>query len=340
MGVVSPPQWMHYHDHPNSIDQLLKSYPYVQADSTIPPPDQPMKFRKKSFHLPPYIDDLHPTKSQKISPNSEHSKKQHTVDYKYSDKASESFTHSSSHIPPQNSISHNNYPNPAKKKSCISTLHQSNHSSKIMEPSQNNREIGWSDSSDSEAWQDVEDMGDTQNHNIDDILTNTIFCRGPVIQLDTVSLERNRVLWRHCLVGYLLDRRCFSARRMQSILNSAWRLRGSIRIVGRQGNYYIIHFEYPTDQEYILREGPWSVGGALLVVEQWTPKLALNRIQLTFFTAWVQVRYEADSQSSPTNLSNNQLPGAPQPLNNHHQTNLYQQPSNQPPQTNNQSHLG
>ena len=145
-----------------------------------------------------------------------------------------------------------------------------------MEPSQNNKEIGWNDSSDSEAWQDVEDMGDTQNHNNDDILTNTIFRRGLVIQLDSVSLERNRVLWRQCLLVYLLDKRYFSVRRMQSILNSAWRPRGSIRIVGRQGNYYIIHFEYPTDQEYILREGPWSVDGALLVVEQWTPNLALN----------------------------------------------------------------
>ena len=78
------------------------------------------------------------------------------------------------------------------------------------------------------------------------------------------------------LLVYLLDKRYFSVRRMQSILNSAWRPRGSIRMVGRQWNYYIIHFEYPTDQEYILREGPWSVDGALLVVEQWTPNLALN----------------------------------------------------------------
>ena len=53
-----------------------------------------------------------------------------------------------------------------------------------------------------------------------------------------------------------------------------------------------------------------------------------------------EVRYEVDSQSSPINLSNNQLPGTPQPLNNQHQTNLYQQPSNQPPQNNNQSHSG
>ena len=77
-------------------------------------------------------------------------------------------------------------------------------------------------------------------------------------------------------MGYLLDRRRFSIRRMQSILNSTWRLSGSIQIVGRQESYYIICFEYPIDQEYILREGPWSINGALLVVEQWTPNLALN----------------------------------------------------------------
>ena len=34
-----------------------------------------------------------------------------------------------------------------------------------------------------------------------------------------------RVFCRQCIVGYLLDRRCFSVRRMQSILESAWRLR-------------------------------------------------------------------------------------------------------------------
>ena len=152
---MSPPQRMHYRDHPSSLDQLFNFYPYVQANSTIPQPDQPMKFWKKSFHPPPYIDDLHPTKFQKISSISEHSKKQHTVDYKYSDKASKPFTHSSPYIPPQKSISHTNHPNPAKKKSCIPALHQSNHSySKPIEPRQNNREIGWSDSNDSEAWQE------------------------------------------------------------------------------------------------------------------------------------------------------------------------------------------
>ena len=78
-----------------------------------------------------------------------------------------------------------------------------------MEPSQNNREIGWSDSSDSEAWIDDEEMG---VHNVHE--NNSICRRGPVIQLDRESLEHNRVFWRQCIVGYLLDRRCFSVRRM------------------------------------------------------------------------------------------------------------------------------
>ena len=52
-----------------------------------------------------------------------------------------------------------------------------------MEPSQNNREIGWSDSSDSEAWIDDEEMG---VHNVHE--NNSIRRRGPVIQLDRESL--------------------------------------------------------------------------------------------------------------------------------------------------------
>uniref|UniRef100_A0A7N2R8K9 CCHC-type domain-containing protein n=1 Tax=Quercus lobata TaxID=97700 RepID=A0A7N2R8K9_QUELO len=153
-----------------------------------------------------------------------------------------------------------------------------------MEPSQNNREIGWSDSSDSEAWIDDEEMG---VHNVHE--NNSIRRRGPVIQLDRESLEHNRVFWRQCIVGFLLDRRCFSVRRMQSILAAAWRLRGGIRIVGRQGNFYIIHCEYPSDQEYILQEGPWSVDGTLLVVERWTPNLTLSQTHLTSATLWVQI---------------------------------------------------
>ena len=85
-----------------------------------------------------------------------------------------------------------------------------------MEPSQNNREIGWSDSSDSEAWIDDEEMGVHNAHE-----HNSIRRRGPVIQLDRESLEHNRVFWRQCIVGYLLDRRWFSIRRMQSILAAA-----------------------------------------------------------------------------------------------------------------------
>ena len=81
-----------------------------------------------------------------------------------------------------------------------------------MEPSQNNREIGWSDSSDSEALIDDEEMGVHNAHE------HNSGRRVPVIQLDRESLEHNKVFWRQCIVGYLLDRRCFSVRRMQSIL--------------------------------------------------------------------------------------------------------------------------
>ena len=65
-----------------------------------------------------------------------------------------------------------------------------------MEPSQNNREIGWSDSSDSEAWINDEEMGVHNAHE-----HNSIRRRGPVIQLDRESLamHAHNATWT-CLI--------------------------------------------------------------------------------------------------------------------------------------------
>ena len=64
----------------------------------------------------------------------------------------------------------------------------------------NNREIGWSDSSDSKAWIDDEEMG---VHNVHE--NNAIRRRGPVIQLDRESLERKCFVDNALWVTYLTE---------------------------------------------------------------------------------------------------------------------------------------
>ena len=36
-------------------------------------------------------------------------------------------------------------------------------------------------------------------------------------------------------------------------------------------------------------EGPWSIDGALLVLEKWRPNLVMNKFHLNFVSIWVQL---------------------------------------------------
>uniref|UniRef100_A0A2N9G6B4 CCHC-type domain-containing protein n=1 Tax=Fagus sylvatica TaxID=28930 RepID=A0A2N9G6B4_FAGSY len=52
--------------------------------------------------------------------------------------------------------------------------------------------------------------------------------------------------------------RKFSVRHLQHIIDSAWRVRGNVTVVGRDSYYYILHFDVPDDLVYICDEGPWA----------------------------------------------------------------------------------
>ena len=58
---------------------------------------------------------------------------------------------------------------------------------------------------------------------------------------------------------------------LQQLINHAWRIRGTIRVEGRESYFYIIHFEHIDDLNHICSEGPWSVDSALFVLEKWRP---------------------------------------------------------------------
>ena len=59
--------------------------------------------------------------------------------------------------------------------------------------------------------------------------------------------------------------------------------------MGRDCYFYLIHFEILEVLNHICNEGPWSIDGALLVLERWRSNLVLNRLQLNFVSLWVQL---------------------------------------------------
>ena len=75
--------------------------------------------------------------------------------------------------------------------------------------------------------------------------------RGPIILVEFDELEESRDFWQNCLVGVIMDVRRFSVRTIQRIINSVWRLRDSVIVVGRANKNYILHFNDSRDQVFI-----------------------------------------------------------------------------------------
>ena len=76
---------------------------------------------------------------------------------------------------------------------------------------------------------------------------------------------------------------------MQHLINSAWKIRGEVSIIGSESYFYIFHFEFLEDLKKICIEGPWAVDGALLVLERCRPNLVIGNLQLNFISIWVQL---------------------------------------------------
>lgn len=118
----------------------------------------------------------------------------------------------------------------------------------------------------------------------------TPFARhGPLIRPNVEDVAVQRAFWEHCAIGFLLDYREFSVSYIQNIINVARRIRVEVSIVVQESYSYIVHFEHTKDLNHICSEGPWSVEGALFVLEKWRPNLVINRLQLNYISVWVQL---------------------------------------------------
>lgn len=106
----------------------------------------------------------------------------------------------------------------------------------------------------------------------------TIARHGPLLEADTEELTNQCEFWGHCAIGFILDYRRFSVSHLQHLISVAWRIRGAVNIVGRDSSFYILHFEFLEDLNHMCSEGPWSVDGALLILEKWRPNLVVSNL--------------------------------------------------------------
>lgn len=109
------------------------------------------------------------------------------------------------------------------------------------------RDVGWTDSSDSDINSDLLDE-ELESDLLPSDEDEVPFARhGPVVELDSEDVVAQKEFWNHCAIGFLLDYRKFSVPRLQQLINSTRRVRGAGSIVGRELYFYIFHFEFMED---------------------------------------------------------------------------------------------
>lgn len=114
--------------------------------------------------------------------------------------------------------------------------------------------FGWTDSSSSDISSDlfVEEL---ESDLLPSEEEEVPFARhGPVVEPDLEVLATQRDFWSRCAIGYLLDYRKFSVSHLQHLINSAWRIKGAVSIVGRESYFYIFHFEFLEELIHICSE--------------------------------------------------------------------------------------
>lgn len=91
---------------------------------------------------------------------------------------------------------------------------------------------------------------------------------GPMIEADPDSVDMQRDFWSHFAIGFILDYRKFLVPYLQQVINTAWRIRGEVSVVGRDYIFYLIRFELEEYLDHMCAEGPWAMDGAFLVLEK------------------------------------------------------------------------
>ena len=65
--------------------------------------------------------------------------------------------------------------------------------------------------------------------------------------------------------------------------------RDRVTVIGREAYFYVLHFENQEDFLHVCEEGPWSVEGALLIVERWRQNIVPDSLGLDKITIRVQL---------------------------------------------------
>ncbi|CAL5409216.1 unnamed protein product [Camellia sinensis] len=95
------------------------------------------------------------------------------------------------------------------------------------------------------------------------------------------------VKWEACLVGYFIDKN-LPYTLIKNNANNMWKNKGLVDILKNDDGFFFFMFENRDCCIDVLEEGPWYVGGFLLVLKQWHRMMKLSKEDKKTIPIWVK----------------------------------------------------
>ncbi|KAH9698593.1 DUF4283 domain-containing protein [Citrus sinensis] len=110
----------------------------------------------------------------------------------------------------------------------------------------------------------------------------------PFIAFSNRVHERLAHPWEHSVVVKILGRN-LGYRVLLTRLKSIWSATKGFTVVDLAQDYYLVRFSNERDVEYALTEGPWTVMGQYLIVQQWSPSFDVASNKIEKIVAWIRL---------------------------------------------------
>jgi hypothetical protein len=91
------------------------------------------------------------------------------------------------------------------------------------------------------------------------------------------------------LIGKLLSLKPLNTQTVRATLVAAWSFAAPLTVEFLAPNKFLLGVSTPDHVDRILHRGPWNIRGSLLLLQQWSPELAIAEVELTKCAFWIQV---------------------------------------------------
>ena len=117
----------------------------------------------------------------------------------------------------------------------------------------------------------------------------TIFNPEDQVKLSHQDMEASIYRWKNSLVARIISTKRWSLVTMREGIKRAINMQQDLEVFHHKEGVFILKFRFNSDLERIMRTGPWSVFGYVLVCRRWNPRINPSTLKFDTEYFWVEL---------------------------------------------------